>query len=111
MPDKRLLDYDPYTGIKTFHTYDSLTNKTYIEYEQDVDPWIELNKKLQNDEQYSRDGIKKEWWHIAQIPLIIQHKWLKEDGIDVYNKDHWHRVMKKLRDPDYRYLRTTSGKF
>ena len=107
----RLLDYDPTTGISTYHDYDPLTDETFIHYEQDVERIIEFNKALQNDTDYSKQGIKKEWWHIAQIPIILQLKWLNEEGIDVYNKNHWPRVMQKLRDPDYKYLRTTSGRF
>ena len=109
--NRRLLDYDPYSGLYTYHTYDPDTDKTYIEYEQDLEPLIEFNKSLQKDDQYSKDGIKNEWWHIACIPPVIQHKWLKDYGIDIYNKDHWKAVMKKLREPEWKYLRTTNGRF
>ena len=33
-------------------------------------------------------------------------KWLTEDGIDIYNRDHWKAVKKKLNSNEYRYLKT-----
>jgi hypothetical protein len=41
---KRLLDYDPATGLKTFHDYDEAEDKTFISYEQDVEPILDRNK-------------------------------------------------------------------
>ena len=107
---RRLLDYDPLTGITQYFHNDEITGKWAIETVQDVDPILDVNKALQNDEDYSKDGIKKEFWHVARIPVVIQEKWLREDGINIYNKDHWHKVKQKLNDPDYLYLKTTTGK-
>jgi hypothetical protein len=106
---KRLLDYNPLTGVSQFHHYDPLTKQTIIETTQDVTPILDQNKRLQNDENYSRDGIKNDWWHVATIPLLVQYQWLKE-GIDIYNKDHTQKVRQKLDSPEYAYLRTTSGR-
>lgn len=47
---------------------------------------------------------------VASIPAALQVKWLVEEGIDVYNPDHAERVMRKLNDPDYAYLRTAPGR-
>ena len=43
---------------------------------------------------------------VASIPLIIIEKWKAEHGVDIMNKDHWHRVKQLLNDPEYRFLRT-----
>ena len=72
-----------FTGAKERDLVKQINDETTLIYEQDVEPLLELNKSLQNNQQYSGDGIKNEWWHIASIPPIIQHKWLKEEGIDV----------------------------
>ena len=106
---RKLFDYDPLTGVTQYFHYDELTGGWGIETEQDCTKIIEDNKTLQNHDTYSKDGIKKEWWHVASIPVIIQEKWLREDGIDIYNKDHWPRVKRKLNDPDFRYLKATTG--
>jgi len=107
---KRLFDHDPLTGMTEYFHYDEKTGAWGIESVQDMEPFLELNKALQNMPDYSKNGIKREWWHVARIPVIIQQKWLDEDGIDIFNKEHWSRVKKKLNDPEWRYLRTGLGR-
>ena len=108
---KRVIDFDPISGVTTTFDYDHASDTTLIGYEQDVTKILDRNKRLQNDDQYSKDGIKNEWWHEAHIPDIIILKWRTEYGVDVYNKDHLPKVKKLLQDPVYKYLKTTSGKF
>lgn len=107
---KRLLDIDPETGLHTYHEYDHAQRKTVIHYEQDVESVLERNKALANDDRHKRRGIKQEWMHVASIPVVVQMKWLIEHGVDVYNKDHQKKVNQLLQDPEWRYLRTTSGR-
>lgn len=103
---KRLLDYDPLSreavwfemgddGIATLHQT------------QDVSHIIEANKMMANDDDYTKDGIKQDWWHYARIPNNLIHKWLVEDGINVFDKNHKKKVFAKLNDPQYRYLKVT----
>jgi hypothetical protein len=106
---KRLLDHDPLTGITTYHHFDPVTGIATIETEQDMEPFIERNKAMQNDADYSKSGMKNEFWYAASIPINVQYQWLKE-GIDIFNKDHWQAVRKKLNDPDWKYLRTATGR-
>ena len=106
---KKLLDIDPWSGIKTYHDYDHSTGLTKIERVQNVEPILDMNKRLQNTD-HEKKGIKNCWWHAAMIPIIIQEKWLNEHGVDIYKKEHWPRVRKLLNDPDYRYLRTGRGR-
>lgn len=106
---KRLLDYDPLTGVATYHHYDHTNDTTIIESVQDAAPFIENNKQnqlLDNDKQQ----IKNNWWHVASIPIGVQYKWMTEHGVNVWDKSHRKAVFKLLNDPDYRYLKTTSGK-
>ena len=38
----------------------------------------------------------------------VHQAWqLEQDGIDVYNPDHWPAVQRKLNDPEWRYLKTS----
>ena len=108
--DKKLLSYDPITGLETYFSHDESTNESTISYAADSSPILEANKKMANDADYSKKGIRQEFWHYASIPVIVQMKLLIEDGIDVYNKDHTAALLKKLDDPDYRYLKCTTGK-
>lgn len=105
---KRLLDFDPLTGVKTYHDYDHATQQTVIERVQDVQPFLDANKSLANDAGYMRKGIKQSWMHAATIPNIVQEQWYKE-GIDIFNKDHWRKVRQKLNSPEWKYLKTING--
>lgn len=106
--DKTLID-DSY-GFRTYHEYDELTDETIISYEQDSTPILEHNKALANDDDYTKAGIKDGFWHYAEIPNELIVKWLIEDGIDVYDREHAKAVFRKINDPEYLYLRTTSKK-
>lgn len=108
--DKRLISYDPLTGLETYHSYDDLTDKTIISYEADSSPIIETNKLMQNDDHYSKKGIKDEFWHFASIPVMVQMDWLINHGVDILKKEDAPKVFKLLNDPDYRYLKTTTGR-
>ena len=83
----------------------------------DVKPILENNKRLYNqNDGYSPDkGLKR----IATIPTIILEIWTKEYYKD-QNKSNWFNLPKdiqqkilreKLNSSDYRYFRTSSGKF
>ncbi|NIT13989.1 MAG: hypothetical protein GTN99_07050 [Candidatus Dadabacteria bacterium] len=110
---KQLLDYDPGTGVYTWHYYDPQTDETIIETKQDVEPWLELCKKLQNHQEFSRQGIKNEWWHYAVLPVAIQHQFLKEFGWDITESlkdpDKKKKFFRWINDPDRRYLKSTTG--
>lgn len=74
---------------------------------QDVEPILERNKELRTMEQRSDWGR-----HIASIPNVIITKWLNEAwasgnaDLRFGSKEFDELVAKKLRDPDYAYLRT-----
>ena len=105
--DKRLLSVDPLTGLMTWHSYDPLTDETIISYTADSSPILEGNKMMANDPEYSKQGIKQEFWHYATIPVEVQMDWLINKGVDIYNRDHNAKVSQLLNDPEYRYLKTT----
>lgn len=105
---KRIVDYDPATGVTTYFEYEADTDTSVISTVQDVEPILERNKLLSNNSDYTKQGIKESWWHYADIPNVLIEKWLREDGIDVYNKDHERAVFRKLNDPQYRFLKVTA---
>ena len=106
---KRSLGIDPHTGVETFHYYDPVTDVTHIESVQDITPIIELNKRLHNTD-YQRKGIKEEWMHAAIIPVVIQERWLRKFGVDIFDPDHWPAFKRLLNDPEYKYLKTGNCK-
>ena len=102
---RRLLDFDPLTRESVyFEMQDGIAT---LHQTQDVSHIIEANKMMANDTDYTAKGIKSDWWHYARIPNIVAFKWLKEDGIDIFNKAHKRRVWAKLNDPEFKYLKTT----
>ena len=106
---KRLLSVDPATGLQTWHDYDPQTDEMTIGYAADSTPLIELNKAMQKDDEFSKKGIKDEFWMYASIPVAVQVDWLINKGVDILNKDHAKKMFSLLNDPEYAYLKTTSG--
>lgn len=98
---KRLLDYDEFTGLITWHDYDELTDTTLITYEQDVEPLLDANKAAAND----NTGRMGDMVHVASIPASVQMKWLVEKGVDILNPDHKQAVARLLDDGEWRYLK------
>jgi len=95
--------------IKTELDYDEPEERLIIKRTQDVEPYLERNKRAFNDApeigRYKRDFVK-----VAEIPNIIIEQWMKE-GINIYDPNCAEAVRKKLLSPEYKYLRTTPGKY
>lgn len=63
-----------------------------------------------NKEQRNHGAEKNEFGTlVARVPLGIVHKWLVEDGIDVFGGEQQDGLARKLNDPDWAYLRTGGG--
>jgi hypothetical protein len=105
----RLLERDPLSGIERWFSYDPIAKKSSIKTLQNVDEILDWNKTLAN---HDGDGYSpsREWRRAASIPTVLIHKWLAEEGIDVFNDDHWPAVVKKLDSIEYQYLRTAPGR-
>lgn len=82
--------------------------KLVTKLEQDVEPILENNKRLQND---GTGGWSKsrELRRVATVPLIVIDQWLRE-GINVFDPNHAEAVKRKLNDPQYAHLRTAPGR-
>jgi hypothetical protein len=73
---------------------------------QDVEPTIEWNKKLQNEPQKSES-----FRHIASVPPIVIEQWLIESGLSYGSREFQQFMLRKLRDRDWIFLRTTDKRF
>lgn len=94
---------------ETFTHRDGATGDITFERLQDVEPIIEHNKRLQGESQHSDWGR-----HIASIPNVILEKWINEDGVNYLalpGDEFGLMIKRKLRDPDYAWLRTTDKRF
>jgi hypothetical protein len=76
---------------------------------QDVEPVLEANKEMRAQDQRS------EWYrYIGEIPNVLIEKWIVEDGLPLsacQGEEFNLLIKRKLRDPDYAFLRTTDKRF
>ena len=71
---------------------------------------LDINQKIANEPDFTKEGIKQGWWFYASIPVELQIKWLIEEGIDVWKKEDWPRVKAKINDRDFSKVKTTYGR-
>ena len=107
MTEKRLIEVQP-DGIVEWLHFDAASGAFAIERVQDVEPVLEANKAAAN----ASDGYSpsREMREVAEIPMVVALKWKEERGIDIFNRDHWPAVKQLLSDPEWRHLRTSSGR-
>ena len=105
---KRVIDYDPMTGITEIFHDDIGSDKWAIETVQNVGPQLEAAKDMRNDSENTKQGIKNGMWHYAHIPNMVITKMINEDGINPYNPNHA-TDLGKLIDRKYPYLKVTDG--
>ena len=100
MPDRtEWLQYDEGTDT-------SVVKTTW----KNVENTIELNKATQGkDAGITPDDDNPGWHHVARIPVYLIERWLREEGLDVFNRNHGPALMRKLDDPEYRFLRVNTG--
>lgn len=86
---------------------DDAERKLIVNVHQDVEDIIENNKRLQTTPQ------KSDWGrHVASIPNNIINLWLQQEwdrgntSITLFGDEFDKLVARKLRDPDWRWLRT-----
>ena len=96
MDTKLILDEAPRARDSLIHAYSV----------QDVEPILENNKLLRSMPQKSDFGR-----HIAEIPNVVCLQWIEEERqrgheIQFMSAEFKELVKRKIRDPDYAYLRT-----
>lgn len=114
MPEASDLIHRSAGGLETWlhHNHDGTFT---IENRQDVEAILEANKQdAVNNRPIKEQARKAGGWgaHAARIPLQLVHKWLVEEGLDVYSNDpdQKRRLKQKLNDPEWRHLRTSGGR-
>jgi hypothetical protein len=71
-------------GVITTMEVDEITNKMVIKKHQDIEANIEMTNRLRNNDEYTRNGIKKGWLHAAHIPEVVIVE-LLQNGINVFH--------------------------
>ena len=101
---KQLLEYDPITKTSTWFEGDG-HNGFKIAQSQDVQAILDRNKRLANDTNYKRQGIKNDMYHFATVPVTVLHELLTKYGLD-WNKDEDLPKIEKVLKRDYKALLT-----
>lgn len=105
----RLLEIKP-DGTEVWFEHDPIAKKNTIHYKHhDLEPTLEYTKALRLAAEYSKKGIKKDWWHYCHIPIIVIMELRTKYGLDIYNKNHQKRIFEVI-NRDYPYLKVTDGK-
>lgn len=90
------LEYDPLHGISRYFDYDEATGIMTTTSVQDVDPVLEYNKQLRN-ENATDGGIKAGFWLYAKIPALVQLK-MKQKGIDINDPTATKRIVQEINE-------------
>jgi hypothetical protein len=77
---------------------------------QDVTPYLEANKAARNSFSDWRPFAKQGMRQVAEIPNIVVEKWMRELGVNVFDRNHAKKVQQLLNSNEYAYLRTSPGK-
>jgi hypothetical protein len=100
--------YDPLTGLTT--TFKVEDGELRINYSQDNTAMYERLKKLRDAEEYSKQGIKNNFWHAVHITEADCMKMIVEDGFDPYERSAKElRVFLRKNRDKYGHLFATAG--
>ena len=105
-------DYETFrpspSGLLTRFLYDETEERVVVQRRQDVEPILEHNKALANADDRGWSP-SREWRRVATIPNVVVEQWMRE-GINVYDPNDEKKVVERLNDPAWRYLRTAPGR-
>jgi hypothetical protein len=103
---KRLLDYDPLSGMSVTFDYGA-DDRLVITHSQDVSRFVDDSKALANDTDRTRRGIKNDLWHYARVPAVVIMEMKEKHGVDFYRKEDRKRVF-ELLNTEYQFCKTTN---
>lgn len=95
-------------GLGVVTRYHKEDDKTIVETIQDVEPYLDKNKRElngYNDWRPLHGGMHK----VASIPVVVVEQFMRE-GLNIFDKNDLPRIYRRLNDPEYKYLRTAPGK-
>lgn len=84
--------------------------KLVVKRTQDVTPYLDANKQERNSFGDWRPLSGATRRKIAEIPNIVVEKWMRELGVNIFDRNHAKKVQQLLNSNEYAYLRTSPGK-
>ena len=99
------------SGIFDVQRWDPIAEILVTHRIQDVEPVLEENKRILRNAEEGNGGYTQDrsMQYVAQIPTILLEKWLREEHIKYWEPEGWAKVIEKLDDTDYKFLRTGPG--
>lgn len=71
---------------------------------------IDHYQRLRNNPEYSRQGIRKDWHHVASVPADVQLEWATKFGFEAWNA-HPNEIARFIEThPEYNKLKVTDGR-
>lgn len=93
--------------IITTWKYDEPSNGAIVVRSQDIEPYLERNKKLYTaDDGYSPS---RELRRVASIPAVIVEQWMRE-GVSIFDHNAQDEIRRRLNDSENLFLRTAPGR-
>lgn len=96
-------------GVEYYAKWDAKTgDMRLVAKVPDSTPLLDQNKAMYNH----NDGYSasRELRRVATIPIEVALKWLYEEGWWYQDPEAQNKLIQKLNDPDYLYLRTAPGR-
>jgi hypothetical protein len=92
-------------------TYEPLPDgRARIRVKQNIDRVLDYCREMQADPWRSRDGIKRNFQHVATVPAYVKTEWALREGFDADAPENQAEVMRRLNSSEYAHLRTAPGK-
>lgn len=103
MGTKRLLEYDPFRGLRIDFEDDG--DSFHLHYTQDVEPVLDANKAKQSAgrDYYAADP---DMWKVASVPTTVEYEWIRRYGVSPLKPENQDLLRRLLNDPEWRYLKT-----
>ena len=86
--------------------------KMKVRYTQNQDALHEQNMAQRNDDQFTRDGIKKDMWKVGSLSEVDCMRLITEDGFDPYTRSSKELFAHLRKNKDkWAHVFTTRGRF
>ncbi len=104
---RKFLGYDPLTGLLTTTVLED--GRNVVKYEQDLQPYWDVNAEFRANGDRWRQGVKEGFAHAAFVPDLVIVDMLTRFGVNFYDKNQRKRVL-ELIEKEYPHCKTTDKK-
>ena len=104
---KLVLDHDPLSGDTVYFGFDDHTNQVVITHEQTIQPHLDYAHELAMDEERTKTGMRKDFWHYAHVPNSVIMEMKMKHGVDFFDRNDSKRVF-HLLNTEYKRVKTTT---